>query len=131
MRSRLFKKESGFTLIELMIVIAIICILDAIAIPNFISYIFKSFCSYAEQDAGSVAAGIASYFATPAHTNLPTLLNLTAAGAAGENVSTNNATISITETNGVTTIIVSDGSGRCPAGVSFHKTLGGAQGSWQ
>ena len=128
MRSRLFKKESGFTLIELMIVIAIIGILAAIAIPNFISYRDKSFCSYAEQDAGSVAAGIASYFADPSHTTTPTLANLTS----GEDVSTNNTTISITENAaGVVIIVVSDGSGRCPVGNSFHKTLGGAQGSWQ
>jgi len=35
---KLLQKAKGFTLIELMIVIAIICMLLAIAIPNFIAY---------------------------------------------------------------------------------------------
>jgi prepilin-type N-terminal cleavage/methylation domain-containing protein len=42
--------NSGFTLIELMITIAIIDILTAIAIPNFISYREKSKIAAAESE---------------------------------------------------------------------------------
>jgi type IV pilus assembly protein PilA len=55
MRSKLFtNKQSGFTLIELMIVVAIIGILAAIAIPNFLQYQLKSKTTEAKTNLGAI-----------------------------------------------------------------------------
>lgn len=62
MLMRLRKKDKGFTLIELMIVVAIIGILAAIAIPNFLRYQAKTKQSEAKTNLGSIFTSQVTYF---------------------------------------------------------------------
>ena len=123
---RLLANDKGFTLIELMIVIAIIGILAAVAIPNFIKYRDKSYCSAAEKDANGLMATVADYFAIPNHVTWASVtLGTSGSGFAGGTVAEsgglqwpatsgkNVATVNGTVANIVAT--VTDGSGRCPA----------------
>ena len=63
MLSRLMKKDQkGFTLIELMIVIAIIGILAAIAIPQFSAYRTRSYNSAANSDIRNACTAQEAYY---------------------------------------------------------------------
>ena len=58
----MLKSKKGFTLIELMIVVAIIGILAAIAIPNFLKFQAKSKQSEAKSNLGAIYTGQVAYF---------------------------------------------------------------------
>ncbi|MDA3918358.1 MAG: prepilin-type N-terminal cleavage/methylation domain-containing protein [Deltaproteobacteria bacterium] len=57
------RNQKGFTLIELMIVIAIIGILAAIAIPQFASYRAKSYNTASVSDIRNLRTDLEAYYA--------------------------------------------------------------------
>ena len=123
--------SKGFTLIELMIVIAIIGVLAAIAIPNFIAYRNKSYCNSAESDANNVAAAISDYFAIPENTTLVTVAGasqyagFTLTDKGGQN------TVTVAGTaEGTITITVVEAAQRCPTDYTSASAASGSANAW-
>lgn len=117
----LLKNKNGFTLIEVMVVIAILGILSAIAIANMISFRNKTYCPMAETDAQNAKAAIYAYFSDPAHTALPNREDL--------KVTFNNGVASVAISGDPETFIqidITDSFKRCPQGTVYTKFMGGS-----
>ena len=114
MLQKLRGNSQGFTLIELMIVIAIIGILAAIAIPNFIAYRNKTFCTRAESDASGISSAVADYFSIPDWTNAPSSTAQLNNGEGYTLSGNNTGDVEGADPTLNITITVTDGSDRCP-----------------
>ena len=94
--------QKGFTLIELMIVVAIIGILMAIAIPNFISYRTKGLSAAAKSEASMFYTAALAYFADVTGDKTVTRSNCPSYGKNSEITST--CTLAVAGATGIVAI---------------------------
>ena len=92
------KREEGFTLVELLIVVAIIAILAAIAIPQFSKYRMRSYKSEIDSDTKNAYTAAQAYLTDNPTVAVDTLAKLQAGGyqkSAGVSFVSSNMTIGV------------------------------------
>ena len=113
------RKQQGFTLIELMIVIAIIGILAAVAVPAYSDYTIRARVSEALSFGQSAKTSVSEYY-----TSMGTMpANAAEAGFHGTfSAVVQSITYTVTAGDGVLTIAVNDVGGDVSAGDDFTLT---------
>ena len=124
------KQQSGFTLIELMIVVAIIGILAAIALPAYQDYTIRSKVS----EALSLAAGAKTAIAETNASNGTLPANNNEAGIAPPADINGNAVTSVTIEDGEISVLLNDTLGGDPtmnsATITLAPTVGAGSIKW-
>ncbi len=80
MLNRIKREEAGFTLVELLIVVAIIAILAAIAIPQFTKYRLRGYKTEIDSDTKNAYTAAQAYLTDNPGATVDGILKLTAGG---------------------------------------------------